>query len=291
MEVRTMAEKANIFDTITDMFITAIEAGWVNGNKWVRPWAISASAPTNPTTGREYNGLNRLVMMVMGVTYAAGYGQWNKAGAQVRKGSKAIPITIPMMGKDKQTGDTVCFGFKGGMVFPSMMVDGWEAPAPKPPAFDRDDVLEAFITDTGAVIAYGGDTAAHYPGTNSITMPHHAAFDSKEDYYGTILHELVHWTNVKDRLNRRQSHLDRFSTMRDAYAFEELVAELGASFLCADLGVHPGFRQDHGEYIAHWLGILKGDSKAIWTAATQAQAAVKYIHEQVDAARQKAAAA
>jgi antirestriction protein ArdC len=105
-------------------------------------------------------------------------------------------------------------------------------------------------------------------------MPEYAQFTSREGYYATLVHELTHWSGGESRLNRDMS--GRFKTA--AYAAEELIAEMGAAFLCADLGITPDIREDHAAYLHSWLGVLKGDKKAIFTAAAHAQRAVDYLH-------------
>ena len=113
---------------------------------------------------------------------------------------------------------------------------------------------------------------ALFTGTETIT--------STEGYYATLLHELTHWTGHATRMNRDLS--GRFGD--NAYAMEELVAELGASFLCAELGVTPMLRPDHIAYIAHWLEVMKGDKRAIFTAAAQASQAVQSLTTQLEPA-------
>ena len=106
-------------------------------------------------------------------------------------------------------------------------------------------------------------------------MPDFASFRSAEAYYGTLGHELIHWTGHGSRLDR-QRNKDRFGS--EAYAMEELVAEIGAAFLCADLALAPQIREDHAPYIAGWLKALKEDRRAIFTAAAAAQKAADYLH-------------
>jgi antirestriction protein ArdC len=106
-------------------------------------------------------------------------------------------------------------------------------------------------------------------------MPHWDSFKDAESYAATTVHELIHWTSHPTRLNRELGK--RFGDA--AYAAEELIAELGAAFLCADLGITPEVREDHAAYLAHWLQVLKADNRAIFTAASQAQRAADYLRE------------
>ena len=97
-----------------------------------------------------------------------------------------------------------------------------------------------------------------------------------ENYYAVLLHELTHWTEGRSRCNRDMA--ERFGD--DAYAMEELVAELGAAFQCAVLGISSEPRSDHAQYLAHWMKVMKSDKKAIFTAAAKASEAVQFIKAQ-----------
>jgi antirestriction protein ArdC len=138
---------------------------------------------------------------------------------------------------------------------------------------------ETFVAATGASIAHGGDKAYYRPSTDSIQLPPREAFigsptsSPAESYYSTLLHELTHWTSMESRCNRQLGK--RFGDA--AYAMEELIAELGAAFLCADLGITDEPRADHAQYIDHWLTVMKADKKAIFTAASKASAAADFL--------------
>jgi antirestriction protein ArdC len=106
-------------------------------------------------------------------------------------------------------------------------------------------------------------------------LPLFESFRDAESYYATLLHELTHWTRHEKRLNRE---FGRKRWGDSGYAAEELVAELGAAFLCADLGVTPEPREDHAAYLASWLEVLKSDKRAIFTAAAHAQRAADFLH-------------
>lgn len=127
---------------------------------------------------------------------------------------------------------------------------------------------------TGATIQHGGNRAFYAPSKDVIQLPPFEAFKDKESYNGTALHELSHWTKAKHRLDRDFS-AKRFGD--HGYAREELVAELGAAFLCADLGITPEVREDHADYLGHWLSVLKEDKRAIFSAAAHAQRAADYL--------------
>ena len=169
------------------------------------------------------------------------------------------------------------FGFTTARIFKSDQVDGWDEPVQLTnPAFIDHTAAEQAIQHVmglGLDLRHEGDRAFFSGGFDYVGMPTKAQFADEADYYATVLHELVHWTGHSTRLDRTKG--DRFGS--STYAFEELVAELGAAILCGELGVHNGYRDDHAKYIGHWLTIMKGDSKAIMDAASLAGKAVDVI--------------
>lgn len=149
----------------------------------------------------------------------------------------------------------------------------------EPTSVEPIERAEAFVAATGAVIHHGGSRAFYRPSTDDIHLPPREAFigtatsTAAEAYASTKLHELTHWTSAETRCNRQLGR--RFGD--DAYAMEELVAELGAAFLCADLGITDTPRADHAQYLDHWLRVLKADKKAIFTAASKASQAKTFL--------------
>lgn len=270
---------------ITDKIIAAVEGGIQNDGQWVRPWNVSNVFPMNATTGKTYNGMNAILLMILfGGGHYAGYGQWNdKFKAQVRKGEKSIPLLAPMMRKTGRTNskgkdEMIPVGFRTVRVFKSDSVDGWDAPTTEANNTfvnhqAAEDAIQALIAQ-GLDLRHGGDRCYFSGGQDYIGMPDKSQFPNESDYYASILHEKIHWTGHSSRLNRLKAG-DRFGS--NSYAFEELVAELGAAILCGELGVHNGYREDHAKYIGHWLDIMKGDSKAIMDAASLAGKAVDVV--------------
>jgi antirestriction protein ArdC len=148
------------------------------------------------------------------------------------------------------------------------------APPKNPlPLAERIESADRFMMGTGAAISHGGDRAFYAPGPDRVQLPPFEAFRDKESYYATVLHELTHWSGHKSRLDRDLNN--RFGD--SGYAREELVAELGAAFLCADLGITPEIRDDHAAYLGHWLDVLREDKRAIFSAAAHAQRAADYL--------------
>lgn len=281
--------KANIFERITNQIVQAIEAG---APEYSMPWHRSGKSldcPTNAITGRAYRGLNVVTLWMDG--QAAGfqngqwatYRQWNEHGAQVRKGERGAPVFFWQRrdnGKTDQNDDDDRrrFGFvaKAFTVFNIDQVDGFVTDAvPALPEDDRIARAEDFVRQVGAAIQHGGDQAYYSPGYDSVQMPEFSQFKSANGYYATLAHELTHWTGAKHRLDRNLSN--RFGSAD--YAMEELIAELGAAFTCAGLGLQTEPRRDHAPYVGSWLKALRGDSRAIFTAASKAQEAADYLEQ------------
>jgi antirestriction protein ArdC len=182
---------------------------------------------------------------------------------------------------------------RASRVFNVTQVDGYviNEPSLDDNRVDPVESAEAFVAATGARLVEGGDRAFYSIREDAITMPDRYRFiDTKsgtatEAFYATLLHELTHWTGASHRLDRQFG--ERFGD--DAYAMEELVAELGAAFLCGDLGISAEPRADHAAYIDSWLRILKGDRKAIFAAASAASKAAEFLNG-FGKAREKSAA-
>ena len=134
---------------------------------------------------------------------------------------------------------------------------------------------DAFFASTGADIRHGGDRAYYAIEPDHVQVPPFECFADPEAYYATLAHECTHWTRHPSRLDR---DFGRKRWGDDGYAREELVAELGAAFLCADLGLELEPRADHASYIASWLEVLKGDRRFIFSAAAHAQRAADFLH-------------
>lgn len=284
-----------IYDTITTSIITAIEAG---AGKWTMPWhgrGAAAGMPVNASTGRGYQGANVLALwcQAQAMGYAspiwATYRQWQELGAQVRKGERATAcikwkeIEDKRRPADDQDGAPRCLIGLGFSLFNAAQVDGYAAPAidgeVTAETFGRIERAELIARATGAAITHSGARAFYRPSTDQVVMPDRFRFigtatsSAQECYYSTLFHELSHWTGHASRCNR--SLRGRFGD--EAYAAEELIAELSAAFICVRLGITNEPRPDHAQYLASWLRVLKNDSRAIFTAASQAQKACDYI--------------
>jgi antirestriction protein ArdC len=258
--------------------------------------------------GIPYRGVN--VLMLWAAAMEKGYNcplwltykQAAELGGQVRKGEKGSLVvyanTFTKTGTDEQGAETeteIPF-MKGYTVFNAEQIDGLPAHfyATVPPLNNeimRLEAAERFFANTKATLQHGGNRAFYSPDRDIVQMPELQTFRDAESFYGTLAHETIHWTRHPSRLDR---DLGRKRFGDAGYAIEELVAEIGAAFLCADLGITPETRDDHAAYIASWLKVLKNDKRAIFTAASHAQKAADYLHslqpkaEQADEMREAA---
>jgi len=287
-------QRKDIHQQVTDSIIAAIEAG---AGTWQMPWHRSGEGlnrPVNIDTHKRYRGINILNLWVAAEHrgYSNGlwgtYRQWQNRGCQVRKGEKGAMVVfykeLEFDTENPETGDAETekrLMARASTVFNAQQVDGYEPeplPEPENPVSPIQQA-EAFVAATEAEIRHGGNRAYYSRGTDHIQMPERERFlgtetsSPTEAYYGTLLHELTHWTGHEKRCQRQFGK--RFGDK--AYAMEELVAELGAAFLCADLGITQAPRADHAAYIDSWLQVLKADKKAIFTAASQASKAADFL--------------
>jgi len=269
-----------------------------HGANWTKPWVGtkgSSAMPTSISTGNQYTGVNVVLLWAAGRTDSrwGTYKAWSEKGCQVRKGETATHIIFfKALGiKEKQadgsqTDKTIPL-LKSFAVFCADQVDGLPMnEQAQPETAEQADARVAlaldFVARAGANIEIlNGSARAYYsPTVDKIVVPAAADFvgtatsSPVEAFAGVVLHELIHWTGHKNRLARTfgTSHGDA------DYAKEELVAELGAAFLCADLGISTEPRADHAQYLASWLRVLKDDKKAIIRAASLASKAAGFLH-------------
>lgn len=273
----------SIYEEVTGLIISQLEQG-------VSPWQSGRlnAMPYNIISGREYSGINTLILwhkMSEGATPFWGtYQQWQQKGAQVKAGERSTKIIFykPHKITDKETGEEKTIPLlKQYAVFHSGQVDGYESKSTIENANKVESIIaaESLTLNTGAVIELGL-TPCYNTGSDKISMPEKSSFigtitsNPTECYYATLLHELTHWTGSDKRLNRFSAVIKRHD-----YAFEELVAEIGAAFLCARLGITNSTRDDHASYISSWLKALNSDKKYIFEAAAAAQKAVNYLYK------------
>jgi antirestriction protein ArdC len=175
---------------------------------------------------------------------------------------------------------------RGYSVFNAAQVDGYAPKAePESTLNERMAHAEAFFAGVGADVQHGGNRAYYSPSSDHIQMPPFQAFSESVPYYSTLAHEHTHWTASAGRCDRELGK--RFGD--NAYAAEELIAELGAAFACAHLGLSTEPRADHAQYLASWLKVLKADKRAIFTAASKAQQATDWLIQRAGTLAERAA--
>ena len=285
--------KKDCYSEITNAIVADLENGV---RPWIKPWQTDGVIPCRPLriTSAPYRGINILLLWSAAhrqgfrSAYWLTYQQTRQLGAHVRKGEKSAMVvfagSLTKMEKDDQGDDheVVIPFLKTYSVFNVEQTDGLPEKFQAPAAAitvgrenERNERAEQFFRNTHADICQGGDRAYYSPLQDRIHMPDLHRFKNSSAFYAVLSHELMHWTSPDDRCPRR-FRSTTFGTSN--YAREELVAELGAAFLCADLGLSLTPRSDHAEYIAGWLDVLRNDKRAIFHAAAIAQKATDFLH-------------
>lgn len=278
--------KVDNYKEITNQFIESIEA-MIEGERevpsWIKPWS-SCGLPRNGFTNRPYRGMNSFLLSMKSSLNGwtdmrfATFNQILKAGGCVNKGEKGSRVVMWKFIKDKKDpeGKKTIPLLKTFTVFNVNGQSNLTLPEVTPNNNDeRNESIDMVVNEVGADIRHGGDRAFFSPSEDFIGMPSFDSFNSSDDYYATLFHEFIHYTGHESRLDRNLE--GRFGD--ESYAFEELVAELGSSFLCQDFGVDGKFQDNHVAYLKSWLKILKNDTKAIFRASSLAMLAVKYFKE------------
>lgn len=284
------ASAQTLHDTVTARIISELEQGRF---PWAQPWASSGKTPLglpqNVVTGRVYSGINILLLWSAAIAQGRSSHRWLTfrqaldLGGAVRKGEAGTMVVyadtfIPRSEQEKASvsGEKARrVGFlKRFTVFHIAQCDGLPAEPDAAPLPGWSEVLphvEAVIAATRADFRIGGDMAFYSPSHDFIQVPPQEAYFEPINWYRTKLHELGHWTGHASRLNR--DFASKWGA--EAYAREELVAELASAFLCAELGVVPTVR--HADYLGSWLDVLKGDNRAIFQAASLASKAAGFV--------------
>ena len=297
---------SNLYNKITSQFVSALKNG---APPWIKPWSEYSSRPTHPTnaiTDRKYTGINVTILWTAATTHGFKRDRWltfnqtRNAGGHVRRGQKGTVVIlyrdIEVRRKDESgalildsNGETMkekIKFIKGFTLFnvdqcdglPQKVIEGSTLPAEKP-AWKSHKDIESLLNSKSVQIRHDCDQAAYYPKEDIIRMPVKKAFKTDSCYYSTLLHELVHWTGHHSRLNRPgiSKPLD-FS--KSTYAFEELIAEIGSAFLCAEFGLKCDLR--HESYVISWISELENDPKAIFATSALAWKARSYLLDEAE---------
>lgn len=284
-----MKPAIDLYATVTNQIIAALEAGTP---PWVCPWSRNpgGAMPSNLTTQRPYRGINVLLLNLQQQSCGYASNRWltfqqaQSIGARIRRGESGTRIVFfKLLERDapttpRPTPDSkrkVIPLLRSFTVFNAAQADGLpeelgehpEVPADWSPLAAAEDLVQA----SGAQIQHGGDLAWYSPGLDLIQMPPATSFNGQASYYSTLLHELTHWTGHTSRCNRLQSSRQHI----EAYAFEELVAEMGSAFLNGHCGMAGTLH--HASYIQAWLQALRDDRRLVFTAASMAQRATDFL--------------
>jgi antirestriction protein ArdC len=273
---------ASLYEQVTNAIIADLEKG---APTWVQPWKTTRRTslgflPANLATRRTYSGIN--IPILWRAASEAGYAdhawmtfkQALALEAYVRKGEKGTLIVFTKKLEVREDDEERQISMlRSYAVFNVAQIDGLPAHVAQPEeaAPPLDDDVQHFVDATHADIRHGGSRACFVPSLDFIQLPPRSAFVSIESFRATQLHELGHWSGHETRLNRDLKN--RFGTQ--AYAAEELIAELTSAFLCAHLRIAGELR--HASYIDSWIALLKQDNRAIFTAASKASQAADFL--------------
>ena len=296
MSKKTEGERGDIYTRITDRIVADLEKGV---RPWMKPWSVANTQGriTRPLrhNGQPYSGMNVLLLWTEGMARGFASPMWMtfkqalELGAAVRKGETGSTVVFASRFTKSETDgnghvvDRQIPFLKAYSVFNVDQIDGlsdhyYHRPETALDPIDRIDNADRFFRNTGAVIRHDGSQAYYSPVTDHIQMPVFESFRDAESFVAIRAHETIHWTAPPHRVNR---DLSRYHKDRSERSREELIAELGSVFLCADLGIVPELepRPDHASYLASWLEVLSNDKRFIFSAAAHAQRAVAYLHD------------
>lgn len=291
--------RPDLYSRVTNTIIAELEAGV---RPWTKPWSAEhlAGRISRPLrhNGEPYSGINIILLWAEATARGFSCPMWMTfrqalaLGGHVRKGEHGSTVVYANRISRTEADDngqdverSIPF-LKAYTVFNIDQVEGlpesyYAKPEPRIEIGQRIEVADAFFAATRAEIRHGGDSAYYAVHPDYVQMPPFECFEDPESYYATLAHECTHWTRHPTRLDRE---FGRKRWGDDGYAREELVAELGAAFLCADLGLELTPRPDHASYIDNWLEVLKDDKRFIFSAAAHAQRACDFLHGQGDPA-------
>jgi antirestriction protein ArdC len=283
----------DMYSRITSQIVASLEQGV---RPWVQPWNAKHAAGriTQPLrfNGQPYSGINILSLWMSAAVQGFAAPIWMtfrqalELNAHIRKGEKGSLVVyanaIKRTEHDENTGEDIereISYLKGYTVFNVEQIDGlpdryYAKAAPQLDPVARIERAENFFAACMATIRHGGNRAYYAQEADYVQMPPFESFRDAESYYSTLAHEMTHWTRHPSRLARDFS---RKQWGDEGYAQEELVAELGASFLCADLELATEPREENASYIANWLEVLKNDTRFVFGAAAHAQRAADYL--------------
>jgi antirestriction protein ArdC len=275
----------NVYEIVTEQVIKQLEQGTA---PWRKPWR--AEMPVNLVSGKAYRGINPFLLGSQGYgsRYWLTFNQANKLGGFIRKGEKSSIVTFWNIGQEKiiRNAETGAERKSKPILlryYAVFNVEQTEGIADKlglgnaGPRVASIEQCEAIVSGMpNAPRMEQSDRAWYRPSTDSVGMPSRSLFNSSEEYYSTLFHELTHSTGHSSRVGREGiEELNTFGS--ESYSKEELIAEMGAAMLCGVTGIAPATIQNSAAYLKHWIERLRGDSKLLVSAASQAQKAADFI--------------
>jgi antirestriction protein ArdC len=284
MQAEPILSHHSVYQIVTDQIIKQLESGVA---PWRRPWRTEP--PCNLVSGKEYRGINPFLLAPQGYgsRYWLTFSQANKLGGHIRKGEKSSIVTFWNVGEEKIIRDeggserkSRPFLLRFYRVFNVEQTEGIAEKlglgkaSPRVPSLDQCERMVSAMPNPPA--REQSDRAWYRPSTDTVGMPSRSAFNSSEEFYSTLFHELTHSTGHASRLGREGiEQLNAFGS--ESYSKEELVAEMGAAMLCGVSGIAPKTLENSAAYLRSWIDRLKSDARLIVSAASQAQKAADYI--------------
>lgn len=284
MQATSSLQHQSVYQIVTEQIIKQLESGVA---PWHRPWRTEP--PCNLISGKEYRGINPFLLAPQGYgsRYWLTFNQANKLGGHIRKGEKSSIVTFWKIGEErvvKSTDGTERktrpFLLRFYRVFNIEQTEGIAEKlglgkaSPRIPYLDKCETIVSSMPNPPK--REQSDRAWYRPSTDTVGIPSRSAFNSAEEYYSTLFHELTHSTGHTSRIGREGiEQLNTFGS--DSYSKEELVAEMGAAMLCGVTGIVPVTLSNSAAYLNSWIDRLRGDSQLIVSAASQAQKAADYI--------------
>jgi antirestriction protein ArdC len=283
----------DVYQIVTNIIIEQLEKGVI---PWQQSWSTSGlnvplGLPSNQITGNYYRGINIVLLWAAATknnfktSEWASFKQWQSKNEFVRKGEKGNLVVYYDTFEKENDGEIQKIPFlKASYVFNRCQLSSYQEPEVKEPAYtpgiiEQIDEVDIFLENTKAIIETHDGSACYKIQEDKILVPYPESFHvtptctATEGFYSTILHELIHWSGAKHRLDRTKGK--KFGDQN--YAVEELVAEFGAAFLCAGFGIATVEKGDHAGYIDHWLKVLKENNRYLVTAASEASKAADYL--------------
>ena len=285
----------NVYDIVTERILRELEKGTA---PWRKPW--TSAAPMNMASKKAYRGVNVWLLGISSGFKSPFWGTFNQAkaaGGSVRKGEKSsIVVFYRQYEREARAGDggTIREMPDGRLVkeswvlryynvinveqmdLPEKVLAGIQPPAKSAAPLEDAEKILAGMPNPPA-LRFGCDRAAYHPALDTVYMPNRERFPRPEDYFDTLFHEEIHATGHASRLDRPGITDGAAAFGSEIYSKEELVAELGAAFLCSTAGIDQRTLENSAAYLRGWISALQGDSRLIVSAASAAQKAADYV--------------